>query len=342
MTAEFAQPSPEVTATRRSQRAATAAKGSGAEIAGVLGSWILSPSEAEREGAERGAEPVFAQLYAGGFAVTLTAMRSFITLLLLASTVFADLKTNIEFAKVGDVSLTLDANVPEGPGPFPTVILVHGGGWMRGDKQTFIKPLFAPMTKAGFTWFTINYRLAPAHRWPACADDVERAIRWVKANAKQFKADPKRIALVGESAGGHLVSYVGVRGAGDTSVAAVVPIYAPHDLESHAKGRNALGPSLSALFGLTELNDEAVKQLRAASATSYLRKGLPPFLQLHGTKDAQVDYAQSVKFQERMRALGNTCDFITIPDGAHGIGGWDKLVPDYAEQLTAWLRKTLN
>lgn len=269
-------------------------------------------------------------------------MRSFIALLLLASTAFAELKTDIEFAKVGDVSLTLDANVPDGAGPFPTVILVHGGGWRNGDKNKFITPLFAPMTKAGFTWFTINYRLAPAHRWPACADDVERAIRWVKANAAQYKADPKRIALVGESAGGHLVSYVGVRGAGETSVAAVVPIYAPHDLEFHAKNRNALGPSLSALFNLTELNDDAAKTLRSASATTYLRKGLPPFLQLHGTKDAQVDYVQSVKFQERMKALGNTCDLITIPDGAHGMGGWGKLVPDFADQLVAWLRKTLK
>lgn len=269
-------------------------------------------------------------------------MHLFIALLLLTSTALAELKSDIEFAKVGDVSLTLDAHVPDGPGPFPTVILVHGGGWMRGDKQTYIKPLFEPLTKAGFTWFTINYRLAPAHRWPACADDVERAIRWVKANAAHYKADPKRIALVGESAGGHLVSYVGVRGTGETSVAAVVPIYAPHDLEFHAKHRNALGPSLSALFNLTELNDDAAKALRAASATTYLRQGLPPFLQLHGTKDAQVDYVQSVKFQAQMKALGNACELITIPEGAHGMGGWDKLLPDYKDQLVAWLRKTLK
>jgi acetyl esterase len=270
-------------------------------------------------------------------------MRTLITLLLLtAATARAELKTDIEFAKVGDVSLTLDANVPEGTGPFPTVILVHGGGFMRGDKTSYIKPLFEPMTKAGFTWFTINYRLAPAHRWPACAEDVERAIRWVKANAKQYKADPKRIALVGESAGGHLVSYVGVRGAGETSVAAVVPIYAPHDLAFQVKSRNALGPSMTALLGLTELNDAAWKPLEAASATTYLRAGLPPFLLLHGTKDAQVPYEQSVKFQARMKALGNTCDFITIPDGAHGMGGWDKLLPDYKDQLVAWLRKTLK
>src|SRR5262245_21167337 len=78
------------------------------------------------------------------------------------------LRTDIEFAKAGNVSLTLDAFVPEGSGPFPTCILVHGGGFVRGDKQTFIKPLFAPLSDAGYTWFTINYRLAPEHHWPAC------------------------------------------------------------------------------------------------------------------------------------------------------------------------------
>src|SRR5215470_7704208 len=88
------------------------------------------------------------------------------------------LRTDIEFAKPGGVSLTLDAFVPDGPGPFPTCILVHGGGFVRGDKQTYIKPLFGPLSEAGFTWFTINYRLAPEHRWPACSEDVETAVRW--------------------------------------------------------------------------------------------------------------------------------------------------------------------
>ena len=133
-------------------------------------------------------------------------MHVFVILLLLASTAVAELKTDIQFAKSGEISLTLDANMPEGSGPFPTIILVHGGGWRNGDKNKFITPLFAPMTKAGFTWFTINYRLAPTNRWPACAEDLESAIRCVKVNAIQYKADPKRVALVGESAGGHLVS----------------------------------------------------------------------------------------------------------------------------------------
>lgn len=90
------------------------------------------------------------------------------------------LRTDMEFANVNGVALTLDAFVPEGTGPFPTCILVHGGAFTKGDKQSYIKPLFQPLSTAGFTWFPIDYRLAPQHRWPACADDVAAAVRWVR------------------------------------------------------------------------------------------------------------------------------------------------------------------
>ncbi len=280
--------------------------------------------------------------------LTLTAML-FLTLLS-SSAIGADaaepaipvLRTDIEFAKVGDVSLTLDAFVPDGAGPFPTCILVHGGGFVRGDKQSYIKPLFEPLSKAGFAWFTVNYRLAPQHRWPACAEDVETAIRWVKAHAKDYKVDVSRIALIGESAGGHLVSWVGTRANEDTRVAAVVPFYAPHDLELQVKHRNMLGESMTALLGLTELNDDAWKRLREVSPSSYVHKGMPPFLLIHGDKDPTVPFEQSTRFQKQMKDAGNQCDLITIPDGVHGMGGWDKLNSDYREQLVAWLKTALK
>ncbi len=252
------------------------------------------------------------------------------------------LKADIEFAKVGDISLTLDAFVPDGTGPFPTCILVHGGGWVRGDKQSYIKPLFEPLSKAGFTWFTINYRLAPQHRWPACAEDVETAIRWVKAHAKEYKVDSNRIALIGESAGGHLVSWVGTHLKDDTRVRAVVPFYAPHDLELQVKHRNMLGESMTGLLGVTELNDDAWKRLRAASPSNYVHKGMPPFLQIHGDKDPTVPFEQSTRFQKQMQDAGNQSDLITIPNGVHGMGGWDKLDPKYQDKLVAWLNTTMK
>ena len=69
---------------------------------------------------------------------------------------------DVPFTKAGGVTLTLDAYVPEGDGPFPAAILVHGGGFSKGDKQTYVTPLFDPLTEADFAWFTINYRLGAA------------------------------------------------------------------------------------------------------------------------------------------------------------------------------------
>ena len=275
-------------------------------------------------------------------AVLIICLSSAVDVIVAAEPASAGLKTDIEFAKVGDVSLTLDAFVPEGAGPFPTCILVHGGGFIRGDKQSYIKPLFEPLGKAGFAWFTINYRLAPQHRWPACAEDVETAIRWVKAHAKEYKVDVARIALIGESAGGHLVSCVGTRAKEDTRVAAVVPFYAPHDLELQVKHRNMLGESMTALLGLTELNDDAWKRLHEVSPSSDVHKGMPPFLLIHGDKDPTVPFEQSTRFQKQMKEIGNQCDLITIPEGVHGMGAWDKLNSDYKEQLVAWLKTTLK
>jgi acetyl esterase len=252
------------------------------------------------------------------------------------------LHSDIEFAKPDGVSLTLDAFVPEGDGPFPTVIFVHGGGFMNGDKQSYIKPLFEPVGKAGFTWFTINYRLAPKHRWPACGDDVATAVRWVKAHAAEYRVDPQRIALVGESAGGHLVSWVGGSKEEALRVAAVVPIYAPHDLEWRVKHKKELGGPMKALLDITEMNEESFKKLRDASPSSRVHKGMPPYLLIHGDNDAQVPYEQSPMFQKQMLEVGNVCDLITVKGGEHGMGKWKSLGSDYQEQMIAWLKKVMK
>ena len=254
---------------------------------------------------------------------------------------FPGLKQDIEFAKAGEVLLMLDAFVPEGSGPFSTCILVHGGGFTKGDKHSFITPLFEPLAKAGFTWFTINYRLAPQHRWPACAEDVASAIRWVKAHATEYKVDVNRIAIIGESAGGYLVSWLGVTGEGDTRVAAVVPFYAPQDLVAHVKRRNELR-GLGDLIGSHEMSEANFAKLAAMSPITQVKPGLPPFPQIHGDADTTVAHKQSVLFEKAMKAAGSRCETITIPGGGHGMGGWAKLNSDYALRMIDWLRQTLK
>ena len=267
--------------------------------------------------------------------------RYLLFLLMAALGARAGMRSDVEFARPGGTPLHLDAFVPEGAGPFPACILVHGGAFMKGDKRSFITPLFEPLGRAGFAWFSIDYRLAPHHRFPACVEDVEAAIRWVKAHAADFKVDPHRLALVGESAGGHLVSLAGVRAAGDTRVAAVVPFYAPHDLESRVRASASVPVWLGALFGLTETNEATWKVLRDASPLHHVRPGLAPYLLVHGTKDDKVPLDQSLRFQEKTKAAGNRCDLIVIEGGAHGMGGWEKIDPGYREKMVAWLREVL-
>src|SRR5688572_4828811 len=177
-------------------------------------------------------------------------MRMIVVVLALAFSALAELKSDIEFVRRGDTPLVLDAWVPDGAGPFPAVIIVHGGGFVRGDKQTYVKPLFPVLSEAGFAWFTINYRLAPGNRFPDPVHDVEDAVRWVMKHAKEYKVDTRRVALTGESAGGHLVSYVAVTSAKQLGLRAVVPIYAPHDLLGRAKQSGKSSEGMQALLNI--------------------------------------------------------------------------------------------
>ncbi len=139
-------------------------------------------------------------------------MRMFLLLLLMLAPALAEVRMDVEYARRGDLSLKLDAHVPEGKGPFPAVILVHGGGWEEGEKAgIFVAPLLPVLDRSGLAWFTIDYRLAPKYTYPAPVEDVQDAIRWVKKHAKEYRVDPNRIVLMGESAGGHLVALIAAR-----------------------------------------------------------------------------------------------------------------------------------
>jgi alpha-L-fucosidase 2 len=106
-------------------------------------------------------------------------MRKILPLaLMLAPLAMAVEQNDLEFAKPGGVSMTLDLRVPDGKGPFPAAIIVHGGSFSHGNKRTYITPLFDVLSNAGFAWFTINYRLATDYKFPAAVEDVQSAV-WV-------------------------------------------------------------------------------------------------------------------------------------------------------------------
>lgn len=259
-----------------------------------------------------------------------------------ASAHAAEIKPNLAYGQAAGETLVLDACVPAGQGPFAGAILVHGGGWTSGDKRVNFAPLFDPLTHAGIAWFSINYRLAPKHRYPACLEDVETAIRWVKAHAADLNVDPDRLALVGESSGGQLVEMAALRAKPDTRVAAVAAFYAPCDLVAEMRKRGGLGKSMVALFGRPQFDGQMGELMHDASPLFFVHPGLPPFLLVHGTLDRVVPYEQSVQLQAALRAAGVPCRLITIASGPHSMGNWNRIAPHFKDQVVEWLVQSLR
>jgi len=252
---------------------------------------------------------------------------------------------DVEYARPAGFSIKLDAHIPPGKGPFPAVILVHGGGWSEGDKDgKFIQPLFGPLDQTGFAWFSINYRLAPQFSYPAPAEDLEAAVRFVKQHAAEYNVNPARIALMGESAGGHLVNVVGAKN--DAGVAAVVCFYGPIDLVEWSKRLEGkpLTSNVQAFFRMHALDEEGRSHIREASPRIYLNSKTPPFLVIHGTRDEAVSYSQALLTVELLKKRGVPCDLITIPEGVHGVMNWEKdpRFQIYKAPMIAWLQKTLG
>jgi len=250
---------------------------------------------------------------------------------------------DIEYGETNGEKLLLDAHVPAGEGNFPVVLIVHGGGWMGGDKETDIVPVFAPVA-TNLVWFSINYRLAPTNRWPACLDDVQTAIRWVKAHAEEYKGDPNRIALLGYSAGGQLVTLAGTQAAADTTVQAVVAFAPPTDLVADNERRGGLSISMRNLFNCdsTNLTDEVRAVLKKNSPLTYVRSGLPPFLLINGSADKTVPIGQTENFFKALKAANVDATLIVIPEGQHRIVDWKKFTPDWQQQLIMWLYEKLS
>jgi acetyl esterase len=274
-------------------------------------------------------------------------VKLFRATLLLVFTVFclpvsAELIQDVEYARPDGVSLKLDVNVPEGKGPFPIAILVHGGGFTNVNQRQFVTPLFAPLTEAKFTWFTINYRGLLSNSYPAWVEDVERSIRWVKAHAAEYKGDSNRMALIGESFGGYLVWLAVGRATNDTKVNAAVVFYGPFvDMAAIAKKNGHIPAQQMKVYGIQK-DEGMLKILHEASATTYVRPGLPPFLLIHGTADEKAPYAFSLEAQKRLTAVGVPCELIPETNAPHGMVNWDSYDQSYKMKMIAWLEKTLG
>jgi alpha-L-fucosidase 2 len=248
--------------------------------------------------------------------------------------------------------LTMDYYAPAGPGVHPIAIVIHGGGYQRGDSKSGSEAYCADfLAPAGYAVFSINYRLAPKYPYPYMVWDVERSIRYLRHNARNWDADPAKIALVGGSAGGFLSNMVGLLGAPadrhspdpvereNAKVQAVVTLFAQSSFATVP-----LNADVHALLDPLIRRKGEPAALKEASPITYVTKNAPPFLQILGDKDEYIPFTEATNLQTALRNAGVKCEIIRIPNGAHGTGAWHTIpgVPDWERQMTEWLNTTLH
>ena len=266
-------------------------------------------------------------------------------------------RENVEYGRAGDVILRLDMHLPDGPGPFPAAILVHGGAWVQGDRKANVQPLFAPLSNAGFAWFSISYRLvndvpstlgsdktiASLLSMGTAVDDVRQAVAYVKAHAAEFRVDPDRIALIGESAGAQLASMAALKPGPNGAVRAVVAFYCPSDLVSLAQSLKQIPDSVRQKIKGTMWETMLNGALRQFSPLTWVSKDAPPFLLIHGTADTLVPFEQSTAFCDALNNSGAACTLYPVNGAGHGMRWWDnQRATAYKPMMIDWLKKALT
>ncbi len=189
--------------------------------------------------------------------------------------------------------LLANVYMPRGAGPWPGILVIHGGGWSSGDREQ-VEGIAERLAKRGFVAFNTTYRLAPTHQFPAQLEDVQLALRWMQAHAAEYRMRPERLGAFGYSAGAHLAALLGTLSPGDTlasspRVAAVVAGGTPSDLTKFPGG--TLVPQF---LGTSLQKDPAL--FRRASPISYVSADDPPFFVYHGGSDmlVPVDHAEDL------------------------------------------------
>jgi acetyl esterase len=255
----------------------------------------------------------------------------------------AETYKDVQFSHAGGVDLRFDASIPDGAGPFAAAIIVHGGGWVRGDRRTDVAPLFKPLEDAGIAWFSIDYRLqADPMRFGVAVNDVEAAVRFVKEHAQEYRVDPERIALIGESAGGHLAAMAALNGR--VTVKAVVAMYAPTDLVALLKNSDLIPDQIRDQVRGTALEGLLMTRMSQLSPIEKVHAGMPPFLLIHGTSDAIVPFDQSRAMCERMASVKADCQLFAVPRAGHGMRRWEgtpSMAGPYKREMVRWLREQL-
>lgn len=224
----------------------------------------------------------------------------------------------VPFAQYKDRRLTLDVYQPDGGGRHPVLVQIYGGAWQRGDPSA--NSNFATwLSSRGWVVFAIDYRHAPALRWPTQLNDVDSALTWVRAHAGAFGGDTARVVLMGRSSGGHLALLAAYRHP-PLSIRGVVSYYGPTDLVDSYRHPPHPDPleirSIEETFIGAPL-DSAEELYRAASPITYVTRPLPPTLLIHGGRDHVVEARYGKQLADRLAATGTPVVFLEIPWAEH-------------------------
>ena len=209
-------------------------------------------------------------------------------------------------------------------GPQPTLIFIHGGGWVGGTKEQSLMSLM-PWFEMGWNVVNVEYRMARVALAPAAVEDCLCALRYLATQAKTYDIDVNRLVLTGESAGGHLSLTTGMipesaglgrqcPGVPLPKVAAIIDWFGIADVADLLEGPNRQTYAVAWLGSLPNREEIA----RRVSPLAYVRPGLPPVLAIHGDADPIVPYQHSVRLTEALTKAGVLNQLVTIPGGKHG------------------------
>ena len=233
-------------------------------------------------------------------------------------------ENNITYLRASNWDAKLDVYAPRTPGPHPTVVHIHGGGWVGGSRESVLLRAL-PYLEMGLAVVNVSYRLGQVAPAPAAVEDCLCALRWVIRNAKEYNFDTSRIVVMGYSAGGHLALTTGMLpasvgmdrqcpGTEPLTVAAVVNWYGITDVVDLLDGPNTRSYAVQWLGA----QPDRVAIARRVSPLTYVRRELPPILTIHGDADPTVPYAHGTKLHTALQQAGAASELVTVPKGLHG------------------------
>ncbi len=226
-------------------------------------------------------------------------------------------KQDVIYGRVEGSALLADIAYPQRGDRLPAIVSVHGGRWRAGNRTDASSIKVSQWAEFGFFAMSIDYRLVGGSPAPAPYQDVLCAIRWVHAHASEYNVDPNRIYLIGQSAGGHMVSLVATLGEGpykrvggwDTDredVRAVISVAGAYDLNTLSWG-NLWTPS----------NEDVDAARRLASPLAHVTASTKPILIIHSDDDRSVPVQQAVDMTQALQKAGVRNRFVHYTDKGH-------------------------